>query len=167
MRAAGLNPILSAGGPGASTPGGAQADVGDLGASTAKGIEAYQARKMQGKQFEQIDTGIRNTNQDTENKKKQGEQIAEQTAQLKLQQDQTRKDIERQGMSNKVLQETMNSMIKKAKAEGDYTEPLMLMQIIQSGATSAGQIMGIGPILNQILQSLPKKQKTIGIGTKD
>ena len=38
LRAAGLNPILSAGGGGASTPGGAQANVGDLGRAITGGV---------------------------------------------------------------------------------------------------------------------------------
>jgi hypothetical protein len=44
--AAGLNPILSAGGSGASSPGGSQASISDMGSSIASGISAGPAAKL-------------------------------------------------------------------------------------------------------------------------
>lgn len=56
LRAAGLNPILSAGGPGASTPGGASASIDSprLGTSYQSGASASSARKVQSQQVENM-----------------------------------------------------------------------------------------------------------------
>ena len=46
LKAAGLNPILSVGGQGASTPGGAQANIADLGQALSSGYSTATARKQ-------------------------------------------------------------------------------------------------------------------------
>lgn len=164
LRAAGLNPILSAGGGGASTPGGAQGSIADLGANISKGMESAIAIKQQKKGFEQIDAGIGNTNADTKNKTEQTAQIAEQTKLLQEQQKQVSVDIQKQRMQNDILKQTLPQLIKKAQVEGDYSEVKMILELINSGASSAGQLGNLVPGLGKLLEALPKNKKRIGIG---
>lgn len=140
LRKAGLNPILSALGSGASTPAGAQGSVNDLGAGISKGTETAIAVKSLNKELEAKDAGIANTNQDTLNKKFQSALIENQALA-------TAKDVEQKSMQNRIIKETMNSAIKKAKAEGDYSEINQIMGIISAGTSSAADVMSlINPI---------------------
>lgn len=163
LKAAGLNPILSAGGAGASTPGGSMPSLSDLGESISKGSSTALAIKQQGKQFEQMDTGMRNTNADTQNKQAQSGQIQEQTKLLKNQQGQVQVDIQRQRMQNQILKETLPAMIKKAQTEGDYSEIKMILELINSGASSAGHlgdlIPGLGTAIKKLMKSAPEPKK--------
>lgn len=136
LRKAGLNPILSALGSGATTPGGAQAPISDLGAGISKGADTAVAIRAQNKQFQQIDTGIENTEADTRNKQATSALIANQAAA-------TAKDVEQKSYQNHLLKETLPSAIKKAKAEGDYSELNQIMGIINSGASSAGSLLNL------------------------
>lgn len=63
LYAAGLNPILSAGGSGASTPSGAQANISDLGESLSRGISTAVANKAMRANVQQIRAGMRVTNE--------------------------------------------------------------------------------------------------------
>lgn len=146
LRAAGLNPMLSALGNGASTPSGAAAQMQDPSEGVQKGINTAIAIKQQNKEFQQKDAQIRNTNQDTQNK-------IVNTGLASAQAMSTAKDVEQKIMQNKMLQQTLPSLIKKAKAEGDFSEVNQIMGIINSGASSASQLM------NPLKGLLPKGKK--------
>lgn len=131
MTKAGLNPALMFGsGSAASTPGGAMAEMENPGIHIQQGIQT-------GLQAKQVGAQTSNLAADTENKKTQQSILANET---KLQGG----AIQQQAMTNKVLAETLNSQIKKAKAEGDYSELNQIMGIINQGAGAAGQF--ISPI---------------------
>lgn len=151
LRAAGLNPILSALGSGASTPGGAQASMNDLGQGISSGASTALAMRQQTKDFEQKDSQIENTKADTSNKFEQSSLIQNQSSLAK-------QEIQAAAIQNQILKETMPSMIKKAKTEGDYSEINALMGILKSGASSASDIMSIGNIFKQ-LKTIPLKGK--------
>lgn len=129
LRAAGLNPILSALGSGASTPGGAQGSVSDFGGSITSGAKIAQQQQLQ-------NVGIQNTKADTSNK------VASQSL-IENQSSATAKDIEQKALQNNLLKQTLPSMIKKAKVEGDYSEINAILGAINSGASSASKILPI------------------------
>lgn len=134
LRAAGLNPILSALGSGASTPSGSTATMPDAGPSLGKGIETAMAVRQQNAELKQIGVGMENTQQDTLNKRVDNALMQQQAVS-------TAKDVDMKTMQNSMLKETMPSMIKKAKSEGDYSEINQIMGIINSGASSANQLL--------------------------
>lgn len=141
LRGAGLNPILSALGSGASSPAGAMGEAPNLGegistgVNTAMGIRAQNKQmEVQDKSLQTADAGIQNTNQDTENKKVNQRLMETQNAA-------SAKDIEAKTLSNQILKKTMNAQVKKANAEGDYAETNQLMSIINSGVNSATSLI--------------------------
>lgn len=143
LRAAGLNPILSAMGSGASTPGGASASMNDLGQGISSGASTGLAVRAQNKEFEAKDAGIQNTQADTANKYNQSSLIQNQSSLAQ-------QEIKAATLQNEVLRQTMPSMIKKAKAEGDYSEINQMMGILKSGASSAADVMSIGNIFKNL-----------------
>lgn len=152
LKAAGLNPILSAGGPGASTPQGSQAPMQDYGAGIQKTIETAIALRAQNKEMEAKDAQIENIKADSGNKIMQSALIENQTASAA-------KDIEHKTIQNRILSKTAEAAIKKAIAEGDWAAVNQIMGVIQSGASSAGSILGIGNTLKELLQKAPKNFK--------
>ena len=68
LRAAGLNPILSALGSGASTPGATPSDSSNLGEGISKGMDTAIAVKSMNKELQTKDATIGNLNADTDNK---------------------------------------------------------------------------------------------------
>lgn len=145
LRAAGLNPILSALGQGASTPQGAQGTVNDFAPGISKGMDTAIAIKNQNKEMQFKDAGIANTNADTENKGAQRNLINSQAHQANI-------DAKMKAVQADLIEKTLPSMIKKAKAEGDYSEINQIMGIINSGASSAGHILDITAPLKGILK---------------
>lgn len=147
LKAAGLNPILSAGGTGAAVgmPGLPQmsSPMSSLSGAISKGMDTAIALRGQNKDIEGKDAVIQNTKQDTANK------IAQQSL-IENQQQQTAKDVEAKGYANKVMRETLDAQIKKAKAEGDFARVNQIMGIIHSGASSAGQLLKPMQFLNDI-----------------
>lgn len=143
LRAAGLNPILSAGGTGASTPAGAQGTVSDYGVPMSKGIENAIALRAQQKEFEQIDAAILNQKADTANKVANSQLISNQVSSTAL-------DIEQKAQQNRLLKETLPSMIKEAKAKGDYAKYRQLMELFRGGAAGAGDLLNIGNIFKDL-----------------
>lgn len=67
LRAAGLNPMLSAMGAGASTPSPSAASVQDISPGISKGVETAMAMKQQAKDFEAKDAAIENSQASTRN----------------------------------------------------------------------------------------------------
>lgn len=136
LRAAGLNPMLSALGSGASSPQGAAAQMGNFGEGISKGMDTAIAVRAQNKQLDLQDMNISkikdetraisantvNTNQDTKIKNQH---------------------VAQEAVKTKVLQATANAAIKKAVAEGDYAQVNQLMGVISSGASSASDIKDI------------------------
>ena len=154
LRKAGLNPILSAYGSGASTPGGAQAQMESPVEGAVKGAStAMQYRQMQ-KDFEQKDAQIGNINAqtanvsaDTKNKAAQGKLFAAQAAA-------SVKDAQYKSAATEQILKTLPEALKKAKAEGDFAELNQIMGVINSGASSAGQLMNIIPGIKQLLPAI-------------
>lgn len=147
LKAAGLNPILSASGPGASTPTGASGEIASYGDGISKGLETAIAVKQQNKDFQLKDADIDNRNADTGNKKASEELIRNQSAQ-------SAQDVKQKKLQNNIIEKTMESAIKKAKAEGDYSELNQIMGLINSGTGSLGNVIGIGQEMKSILNML-------------
>lgn len=151
LRAAGLNPMLSALGNGSPSPQGAQGTVGDLGGPLSKGADTALAIRAQNKQLAQQDAQIENTQAQTKNANLQNGLIANQTASSAL-------EVRQKEFQNKILEKTLPSMVKKAIAEGDYAEVNQLMGIISQGAGSAaGVIQSVNPLLRKLVPTLKGK----------
>lgn len=134
LKKAGLNPILSAGGGGASTPAGAGATMQNTVAPMQQAFSNAISSATAVKSLGLTDKQIENVGADTANK------YASQ-ALIENQQASTAKDVEAKTLSNKLLRDTMESQVKKAKAEGDYSEINQIMGIINHGASSANQLV--------------------------
>lgn len=156
LRAAGLNPILSAGGGGASAGSGAMGAVTDPGGSISTGMDTAIAirgqqnlQKVQQKGIEASDATIQNTKADTFNKNIQSALIENQASS-------TAKDIEAKAISNKYLDKSLEAQLKKAKEEGDFAHANQIMGLISGGASSAKDIMSIVPGIKDLI---PKTEK--------
>lgn len=130
LKAAGLNPILSVN-SGAAQPAGAQAS--GLESPMGAGLNSALAVLQMKKDFEQKDAGIGNLKADTANKAAIGELTRAQTTSAN-------QDAEQKRIQTKLIKETLPAMVKKAKAEGDYSEINQIMNIIKAGASSAADL---------------------------
>lgn len=107
LRAAGLNPILSAGGSGASTPGGASATMvaPDIGSSAKAASDAYN-------QISRLDADTKNTMADTQLKSMQNTLAAEQAAS-------TAKDVELKDIEKSYKGATMAKDLERKGVDVD------------------------------------------------
>lgn len=153
LKNAGLNPILSAGGSGAPMGTGAQAEMGSplgkLSEGISKGMDTGIALRAQNKAMQTADAGLENTKEDTANKIAQNALITNQAGA-------TAKEIEQKSMSNKILKETLDAQIKKAKADGNYAELNQIMGVVNSGASSASSLINSYQNLTKPKISLPE-----------
>nr|QJB21698.1 MAG: DNA pilot protein [Microvirus sp.] len=134
LRAAGLNPMLSALGAGAAAPQGAMAQDESLAPNMSKGMETALAIKEMNKRFEGMDATISNTKADTMNKQMSTALIANQSAS-------TAKDIEQKAIQTARIKAEMPHTLKKLQAEGKYAEAQQLMGVVNSGASALGNVI--------------------------
>lgn len=134
LRAAGLNPMLSALGAGASSPAGAgfqmENPLGDVAGAVNTGLAA----RMQNKELEAKDAGIANVKADTRNKDNTTELIA-------LQKGIAAEEMKSKVGMNHIMMKTMEATIKKAVADGDYAEAEKLVNMFNAGAGGVGQLL--------------------------
>jgi len=142
LRAAGLNPMLSAMGSGASAPSGAGFQTENPFGGVGDAINTGLASKQLNKEIEAKDAGIANVNADTGNKKKQNELIDHQIAQVS-------EDTKAKVGANHIMLKTMNHTIRKAIADGQYAEAEKIMNLFNSGASGVGQLLKIPMDLKQ------------------
>ena len=150
LKKAGLNPILSANGTGAAGLNGQMGTVNDIGKSVegavSSGLAVNQARKTN-----------ENIEADTDLKHDQATNLAR--VRSKIDKETQYQEFQNQHlrMQNDLLEQTMPSLIKEAKAKGDWSNVMQLMSVINSGANSAGQILNIGNALKQAAPLLKGK----------
>lgn len=151
LRAAGLNPLLSALGSGAPSAPGAMANVSNMGEGLSKGIDTAIAIRAQNKELESRDAQIGNLKADTANKAATAGLIRSQTIQ-------TAADARNKTYQNVLFDKTLDAQAKKLMNEGKYSEAKEIMGLINSGASSAGQLLGGGALLQipKLLQSFKK-----------
>ena len=137
LKRAGLNPILSALGKGASVPGGGQSSMNDLGASINQGQTTAAAVEL--------------TKKDIQKREDEMVQLQSEAAKNTEQKLLTRQQTEEQKIKNKILDKTSAAAIKHGNATGDYAEAREVIGLINSGINSAAAIPGIpGKLLKQL-----------------
>lgn len=140
LRAAGLNPILSSGGSGASTPGGSAASSADLAGPVNAGFNTATAVANAKKDFEAKDAGINKANADTDNTKTDTQNKQLQSYLLHYQNQATAQDVKMKQSQNKIMDQTLDAQIKQAKAAGDFAKTNQLMNVLSQGAGAAKDI---------------------------
>lgn len=150
LRAAGLNPILSALGSGASSPGGAQATMQNLGDGISKGMDTAIAIRSQNKQLDLQDADI-------DLKHDQAKNLAIDRSRSVPEIQTKNWQVKQEEIRTKIMEKTMNAAIKKAQAEGDWAGVNQLMGVISSGASSASDVKDLfNPIKGAIQIKTPK-----------
>jgi len=150
LRAAGLNPILSALGNGSSTPTGAAGSVSDYAPGISKGAETALALKQQKIQQAMTGAQIGNLEADTNNKAAEGQLKVAQTKSATA-------DAQAKAIQSQQLKEMFPHLVKKAKAEGDWSEINQVMGVLNSGTSSAADLLSIGLKIPKVNMPFPKK----------
>lgn len=127
LKRAGLNPVLSAGGSGASTPTMSAPDGPDLAGAVGSGINTAMAHKNMKADldFKEAQTDLAHdqaTNLASDRSIK-----TENTKLLRSQTEQVNSNIQFQDLKNRYMRETLDAQIKEAKAKGDWAQVNMLL----------------------------------------
>lgn len=130
LKSAGLNPMLSALGSGASTPGGASGTMNDFSPGISKGMDTAIAVKQANS-----DVNLKEAQTDLAHDEGGLKAVTKNLVGFQAREQQEKN--KQAAMQTKMLQQTLPSMIKKAKTEGDYSEINQIMGVIKSGASSA------------------------------
>lgn len=137
LRKAGLNPILSALGSGASTPNATPSQsVDSLGQGISKGAETALAIRAQNKEMDLKDQTIDNMRDSSF-----GIKAETQKTHQELKNVQANTDLVR--MQTKVAREMLPHALKKAKAEGDWSQVNQLMGVINAATSSAADVLPV------------------------
>lgn len=126
LRAAGLNPVLSAN-AGASTPTATMSDSPDLSGAVGSGVNTALAHERQKEEVKSIqaDTKLKGY-QAAESTTRQGNAYADREL-IQSNTEQVRQNTEFQRLKNTFMRETLESQIKEAKAKGDWAQVNMLL----------------------------------------
>lgn len=136
LQKAGLNPILSAGGSGASSGAGASASVNDLASSVDAGISSAKAIQAARQESDLRDATISNVHDDSNLKATAAMKAGHEARNIT-------EDTKAKQIANKQALAIMPSLIKQAKASGDWSQVNQLMGVIKSGASSASDLADI------------------------
>lgn len=164
LRAAGLNPILSALGSGSPVPTGAAGQMGDLGQGISSGASTALAVREQQQKFKAMEIGNANMEADTANKQAQKGLITAQIDSTAASAKQLRAEADLKSQQFSLLSRTMEAQVKKAIAEGNYAELNQIFGLVNSATSSASNVLGgfAGKLLEQTLGKFKTNPKSIG-----
>jgi len=148
LRAAGLNPILSAGGKGASTPGGASYEGKDV---ATPAVSAYMQAKANAAQVDNVEQDTQKKAAETEGQKLENAnkmmtynvmQAEEHLKQASTETEQEKaKHVAQQVLTEKHHTEQMKELARKAKADADLSETqASIYAEVLKGALLEGEI---------------------------
>lgn len=132
LKAAGLNPILSAGGAGASTPTGALPEAPDVVGNITSGVNTAMAKKR-------LDADLKSIENDNKLKGQQFTINTQLWEKLYNEHKNIKSQTEFQNLKNHYFRETMEAQIKEAKAKGDWATVNQLMNAVGGGARLLGK----------------------------
>jgi len=127
LKRAGLNPVLSAGGSGASTPTMASPEGPDLSGAVGSGINTALAHKNMKADLEYKEAQTDLAHDQGTNLAATRLQIADNQKLLRSQAEQVKSNTEFQMLKNRYMRETLDAQIKEAKAKGDWAQVNMLL----------------------------------------
>ena len=141
LRAAGLNPVLSAGGSGASTPTATMSEAPDLSGAIGTGINTAMAHKRQKADLEKIQRENWSLEKSAQLDSAKAETEAYNRSLLRTQEESVKSNTDFQRLKNKYMRETLESQIKEAKAKGDWAQVNMLLSAMGQTTSAIGDIV--------------------------